>query len=173
MSLLELAISMKDANTTSMLVNKGADLNVHCKAGIVLSKTMYLACNTDKNIREQWTKIAISMIHRGANIHSNIVHDSPICRAIFLAHIYGDRSLLELILSNGVNINMIIKMANGRDYSTPLLYAIHDNCNGGDLLLVKLLVEKGGSYGNRRRKCNHWRTLHNKSRESQCCFRSY
>jgi ankyrin repeat protein len=132
MSLLQLALTMRDANSTKLLVEYGADVKVRDQSGNALSTAISLS-----NTYPQWREIAILMINKGADMHFD-GNDSPLMQAIYIAQQRGNRSLLELIVQKGVNIDQIQKF-NGKEWNTPLLQAIHVN----DLSLVEFLINSG------------------------------
>lgn len=130
MSLLELALNMTDANTAMSLVRHGADVNGRLKDGRnLLDKVISLV-----HINHQFSNLAKEMICRGADIHANELSGGcPVETAIFY-----DKSILELMIRKGLNPN-IVMMQNGREFRTPLIYAI----STGKLDVVKVLVESG------------------------------
>jgi uncharacterized protein len=137
MSLLELAFSMKDTHAAMLLVKYGTDLRVKNKNGDgVLSCTMRLAY---MDRMHTWGLVAKEMIERGANMEDCVLNDAPLWQAIWVARQTKDQSLLRLMISKGVNLNMVQKDKEGKDFSTPLLTAIRT----GSLELVKLVVEAG------------------------------
>lgn len=135
MSLLDLSLSLKDICSAGLLVERGVDINVKSNDESSLTKVIRIAY-TERSI--DWAELAKKMVHKGADIHRAENNDCPLLGAVCLAHLTGNRSLLELFLEKGININLV-KRFHGKEQSTALLQAISNR----DLPLVKFLVESG------------------------------
>jgi ankyrin repeat protein len=137
MSLLEISLFMKDAIATSLLVDYNADVNAGKKEKQgILSKTIQMG----------WIDIAKKMIAKGAKINvcenSFEERNAPLFDALAVAN-RGDRSLLEIFVKMGANLNMArhSQHCTGKYTTTLLLEAISYK----NLDLVKFLVESGAN----------------------------
>jgi ankyrin repeat protein len=146
-NLLEIAMDMNDIDATMLLVQYGADVNIKDESGYgILLKTIWLAsqkCMGNVNDREnakKWVDIAKEMVVQGASIYDSSPNNIPFFAAIDFAKYSGDKSLVQLFIKQGANVNMVQKTKNGQlDLSTPLLQAIWH----GDLSMVQLLISSG------------------------------
>ena len=136
MTLLELTLAMNDPAAANLLVQNGADLTFKDKQGKgILSKVITQTSN--QSLRTEWVGVAKKMIELGADIQSSDMNNAPLFDTISAVHCYRvDISLLELLVSGGVNLNMTL---NDTSNDTPLTFAI----SFSDLKLVKYLVESG------------------------------
>ena len=140
MTLLELALAMRDPASANQLVQYGADLTFKNRNGKgILSMVIQISGpSSAAEEKKGWVTVAKNMIQLGADIQSYENNNDPLFEAIFTIHFGADISLLELLVSKGANLNAVRK--NGAyDCDTPLLRAI-DLCN---LKLVKYFVESG------------------------------
>lgn len=141
MSLLEISLFMKDPASASLLIKNGADVNASNQYVSVLTQTIHRASSIYQvQQRNAWVEVSKQMIHKGANIHANKENDCPLLAAVWLATSQNDKSVLELLLQKGVNVNMV-QTFKGKDNGTALLAAI---TNGHySLSVVQFLVESG------------------------------
>ena len=141
MSLLELAFNMKDPIAAKLLVKHGADVNVIIKNKYGDHTALLQAMEFRRRQNDQqWTDVALLMIDKGADIHYSNNYESPLMKALCVAHTTRDMTMLELLLKKGADINEVQK-SGGKEQSTPLILAVHLE----NLSLVKFLVESGAS----------------------------
>lgn len=140
MSLMGIALNMKDANTAYLLFNHGARSTTND-----FSKICSLACSSPSDKEKKgWLLFAESIIKRDKIDVNSFIGQFPLFVAIKHACERGDRSLLQLLLENGADINDKRLQNN-----TPLHVAIAY----GKLDLVKFLIEHGADVN--RKHGNH------------------
>ncbi len=132
MGLLETAIFMKDHKTAKSLIDHGVNLNE--KAGN--KGSLELAIHTSQTSQE-YIEIALLMIEKGANIHSNEPENCPLFETILAYN--GNVAILNSLIKKGVDLNMEFKKsANGGQTALTVAIAI-----GGSLDVIDLLVQSG------------------------------